>query len=224
MIGPREAEKPSVSPLSFDVLPTGPLACNCVVVGDAASGRALVFDPGSDVDRILERLGLRGLTVERIVFTHAHIDHIGAGAEFKRATGAPTALHRGELPVLASLGLQASWLGVPTPEAVEIDEFLEDGDRVEFAGREFEVLFTPGHSPASLSFYAPSERTVVAGDVLFQGSIGRTDLPGGDPETLLASIRDKLLPLGDDVAVVPGHGPATTVGRERRSNPFLRGL
>ncbi|MBI1357157.1 MAG: MBL fold metallo-hydrolase [Acidobacteria bacterium] len=205
------------------VLPVGPLQCNCSVFGDPATGAALVIDPGDDLDRIealMEQMGLDH--VERIVFTHAHLDHIGQGAEFKRRTGAPTYLHRLELPVLASLRQQASWMRMPAPEPVEIDEFLEEGDRFEFGGAEFQVLFTPGHSPGSISLFIPSLQRVIGGDVLFRGSIGRTDLPGGDHAALLRSIRDKLLPLDDAVVVYPGHGPETTIGAERRTNPFLR--
>ena len=204
------------------VLPVGPLQCNCSVFGDPASGAALVIDPGDDLDRIellLERMGLS--RVERIVFTHAHIDHIGQGAEFKRRTGAPTYLHRAELPVLASLRQQAAWLGVPPPEPVEIDEHLEEGDSFELGGVEFRVLFTPGHSPGSISLYAPALQLVIGGDVLFRGGVGRTDLPGGDQLTLLRSIREKLFRLDDGVTVFPGHGPETTIGHERRTNPFL---
>jgi glyoxylase-like metal-dependent hydrolase (beta-lactamase superfamily II) len=205
----------------LEILPTGPLQCNCSIFGDEDTGRALVIDPGDDIPEIQSILERHGLTVEKIVFTHAHIDHIGAGAEFKRLTRAPTYLHRTELPVLASLPQQAQWLGVPPPEQVEIDHFLEEGDAVELAGRKFEVLFTPGHSPGSISLYSPQDKLIVSGDVLFRDSIGRTDLPGGDFQTLMASIRDKLYGLPDDVAVIPGHGPATTIGRERRHNPFL---
>ncbi len=208
----------------LEILPTGPLQCNCSIFGDEVSGRALVFDPGDDVAEIQTILERRGLSVEKIVFTHAHIDHIGAGAEFKRLTGAPTYLHRAELPVLASLPQQAAWLGVPPPEAVEIDEFLEEGDTVEFGGRTFDVLFTPGHSPGSISLYSREDKLIVSGDVLFRDSIGRTDLPGGDFDTLMRSIADKLYPLDDDVTVIPGHGPTTTIGRERVHNPFLARL
>ena len=208
-----------------EILPTGPLQCNCSIFGDEESKRALVVDPGDDVPRIQAILKRHRLTVEKIVFTHAHIDHIGAGAEFKRLSGgAPTYLHRAELPVLASLPQQAAWVGIPEPEQVEIDHFLEEGDTVAFAGRDFEVLFTPGHSPGSISLYSPADKLIVSGDVLFRDSIGRTDLPGGDFPTLMASIRDKLYPLDDEVAVIPGHGPTTTIGRERLYNPFLAGL
>lgn len=205
----------------LEILPTGPLQCNCMIFGDEASGRALVIDPGSDVPAIQAVLERHGLEVERTVFTHAHIDHIGAGAEFKRLTGAPTYLHRAELPVLATLSEQAQWIGVPPPEAVEIDHYIEEGDTVDFAGRSFAVLFTPGHSPGSISLYSAEDNLIVSGDVLFRDSIGRTDLPGGAFETLMRSIKEKLYPLEDGVKVLPGHGPATTIGRERRQNPFL---
>jgi hydroxyacylglutathione hydrolase len=206
-----------------EVLPVGPLQCNCSIFGDTQSGAALVIDPGDDVPLIQALIDRMGLSrVEKIVFTHAHIDHIGAGAEFKRLTGAPTYMHRGELPVLASLAQQAAWVGIPAPEPVKIDHFLEPGKPLEFAGEEFRVLFTPGHSPASVSLVAPWMDRVIGGDVLFRGSIGRTDLPGGDLPTLLRSIRDEFLPLGDEMVVYPGHGPETTIGEERRTNPFLR--
>ena len=207
-----------------EILPVGALQCNCSIFGDETTRRAMVIDPGDDLPRIQDILERHGLSVEKIVFTHAHIDHIGAGAEFKRLTGAPTYLHRAELPVLASLPQQASWLGAPEPEQVEIDEFLEEGDAVEFAGRRFEVLFTPGHSPGSIGLYSPQDKLIVSGDVLFRDSIGRTDLPGGDFQTLMDSIRDKLCPLDDDVQVIPGHGPTTTIGHERAHNPFLAQL
>lgn len=206
-----------------EVLPVGPLQCNCSVFGDPESGKALVIDPGDDIPRVQALIKKMGLSlVDKIVFTHAHIDHIGAGAEFKRLTGAPTYLHEGELPVLASLPQQAAWVGGPAPELVEIDYFIEPGNGIEFAGEEFQTLFTPGHSPASVSLVAPWMNRVIGGDVLFRGSIGRTDLPGGDLPTLLRSIRDQLLPLGDEMVVYPGHGPETTIGQERRTNPFLQ--
>ncbi len=212
-----------IAAMLHEVLPVGPLQCNCSIFGDPESGAALVIDPGADIPQVQDLIARMGLErVEKIVFTHAHIDHIGAGAEFKRLTGAPTYLHRGELPVLATLAQQAGWLGVPPPEQVEIDEFLEPGTDIEFAGKKFHILFTPGHSPGSVSLVAPWMNLVVGGDVLFRGSIGRTDLPGGDHATLLRSIRDQILPLGDETIVFPGHGPETTIGEERRTNPFLQ--
>lgn len=206
-----------------EMLPVGPLQCNCSIFGDPESGDAMVIDPGADLPRIQDLIARMGLKrVEKIVFTHAHIDHIGAGAEFKRLTGAPAYLHRDELPVLATLGQQASWVGVTPPEQVKIDEYLEPGTDLEFAGEKFQIRFTPGHSPGSISLIVPSLNMVVGGDVLFRGSIGRTDLPGGNHATLLRSIRDEFLPLDDAMVVIPGHGPETTIGEERRTNPFLQ--
>jgi glyoxylase-like metal-dependent hydrolase (beta-lactamase superfamily II) len=162
--------------------------------------------------------------VVKILFTHAHFDHIGRAAELKRSTGAPTWLHKLEIPVLASLDKQAAWIGVEPGEKVEIDHYYDQGDIVEFAGQELQVLFTPGHSPGSVSFYIPSLERLIAGDVLFRDSIGRTDLPGGNTQQLLDSIRDQVLPLPDDTAVFPGHGHSTTIGRERRQNPYIKDL
>lgn len=207
-----------------EIRAVGPLECNCQILGDEASGTALVIDPGDDIAVITEVLAERELSVEKILFTHAHIDHIGQAAELKASTGAPTYLHRLELPVLDSLAQQAAWVGVPAPEKVAIDEFYDEGDTVEFAGVELHVLLTPGHSPGSVSLWIPSESKLIAGDTLFQGSIGRTDLPGGNHQQLLDSIRDKILTLDDEVEVFPGHGAPTRIGQERRLNPFLRDL
>lgn len=207
-----------------EVLATGPLQCNCQVLGDEASKTALVVDPGDDVPDIERLLDKHGLAVEKILFTHAHFDHIGHAAELKRSTGAPTWLHRLETPLLEAIDQQAAWMGSEPAEKVTIDHYYDDGDVVEFAGRELRVLFTPGHSPGSVSLYVPSMERLIAGDALFRDSIGRTDLPGGDHQQLLDSIRDKILTLPDETAVFPGHGPGTTVGRERLHNPFLRGL
>jgi len=208
--------------MTHDVLPVGPLACNCQILGDEASRRALVIDPGDDIADVERALSTRGLSVYKILFTHAHIDHIGKAAELKNATGAPTYLHNLELPVLDSLPQQATWLGIPPPEKVRIDNFLEPGDSIDLGDIELEVRFTPGHSPGSVSFYIPAEAKIIAGDTLFHDSIGRTDLPGGNAEVLLESIRSQILSLDDHIEVFPGHGPLTTVGREREHNFFLQ--
>lgn len=207
-----------------EVLATGPLQCNCQILGDEESKMALVVDPGDDIADIEQLIAKHGLQVEKILFTHAHFDHIGRAAELKRSTGAPTWLHRLEIPVLESLDQQAAWLGSEPTEKVVIDHYYDEGDVVAFAGHELRVLFTPGHSPGSVSLYIPTLERVIAGDALFRESIGRTDLPGGDSQQLLDSIRDKLLTLPDDTLVFPGHGPGTTIGRERIRNPFLKGL
>lgn len=210
--------------MTHDVLATGPLQCNCQILGDEASRTALVVDPGDDIPQIEQLLERRGLAVAKILFTHAHFDHIGRAAALKRSTGAPTWLHKLEIPVLESLDQQAAWIGVEPGEKVVIDHYYDEGDVIDFCGHELRVLFTPGHSPGSVSFYIPTLERLIAGDVLFRDSIGRSDLPGGDTEQLLASIRDKVLTLPDDTAVFPGHGPSTTIGRERQYNPFLQGL
>lgn len=210
--------------MTHDVLATGPLQCNCQILGDEESKTALVVDPGDDIPEIEQLVARRGLRVVKILFTHAHIDHIGRAADLKRSTGAPTWLHRLEIPVLESLDQQAAWVGMTPSEKVKIDHFYDEGDTVEFAGHELQVLFTPGHSPGSISLYIPSLERLIAGDALFRDSIGRTDLPGGDTQQLLDSIRDKILTLPDETLVFPGHGRNTTIGRERLENPFLRDL
>jgi len=205
-----------------EILPVGALECNCSIFGDELSHEALVIDPGDDISRILEVLARHALKVKAIVITHAHIDHIGAAAELKRITQAPVYMNPHDAGQQAMLETQASWLGVPTPEKVGIDTPLNDGDTLQLGQAEFRVLFTPGHTPGGISLYIPSERKVVVGDALFAGSIGRTDLPGGDGPLLLRSIREKLLPLPDETIVIPGHGGLTTIGREKRFNFFLQ--
>ena len=207
-----------------EILPVGPLQCNCSIFGDEEKREALVIDPGDDIPEIQAILKRHQLDVGRIVFTHAHFDHIGRASQLKAATGAPTFMHESEMPVWETLPQQAAWMGGPPPEQVAIDNFIEEGDTISFGGAEFQVLFTPGHSPGSISLYIPSENKIVGGDVLFQGSVGRTDLPGADHQTLLNSLKTRFLPLDDSVTVIPGHGPLTTIGRERQWNPFLRDL
>jgi glyoxylase-like metal-dependent hydrolase (beta-lactamase superfamily II) len=165
-----------------------------------------------------------GLRVTAIVITHAHIDHIGGAHELKAATGAPVYMHEGDLGLYQHLEMQALWLGMETPERVEIDVPAREGERLRMGEVEFEVRHTPGHSPGSISLWIPSEKKLIAGDTLFMDSIGRTDLPGGDGRQILRSIRDKLFPLPDETVVIPGHGPTTTLGREKAFNYFLQGL
>jgi glyoxylase-like metal-dependent hydrolase (beta-lactamase superfamily II) len=207
-----------------EILPVGPLQCNCSIFGDEQSGEALVIDPGDNIPEIERIVARHGLRVKAIVITHAHIDHIGGAQKLHAATGAPVYMNENDKKLQEMMDLQAAWLGVRTPERVEIDNAVRDGDIVRAAGAEFHVLDTPGHTQGSISLWIPSEKKLVAGDTLFRDSIGRTDLPGGDGRQILRSIRDKLLPLPDDAAVVPGHGGLTTIGRERERNPFLRGL
>ena len=180
--------------MTHDVLATGPLQCNCQILGDEESKTALVVDPGDDIPEIEQLLERRGLTVAKILFTHAHFDHIGRAAQLKRSSGAPTWLHKLEIPVLKSLDQQAVWIGVEPGEPVEIDHYYDEGDVVEFAGHEFQVLFTPGHSPGSVSFYIPSLERLIAGDVLFRDSIGRKYISSTLPDTYM-QINDEDLPM-----------------------------
>jgi hydroxyacylglutathione hydrolase len=206
-----------------EILPVGMLQCNCSIFGDEQSREAMVVDPGDEIARILEILQRHELTVKAIVITHAHIDHIGGAQKLKQATGAPVYMNANDVELQKMMSIQAQWLGMRTPEAVEIDVAAKDGDRLLVGVTEFQVLHTPGHTQGSISLYIPSENKLVAGDTLFAGSIGRTDLPGGDSQKILQSIREKILPLPEATVVIPGHGGETTVGEEKEFNPFLRG-
>ncbi len=204
--------------------PVAPLGCNCVILGDEATGEAIVVDPGGEAARILEALRERGLTCKAILHTHTHFDHVGATGELQQDTGAPAMIHEADLFLYNGLQMQLDTFGIPfrAPEVAPIDQFLVDGRTVAAGGLELGVLHTPGHTPGSVSFTLPGERPVlIAGDTLFAGSIGRTDLWGGDSDTILRSIRDKLLTLPDDTLVITGHGPTTTVGSEKQHNPFV---
>ena len=207
-----------------EILPVGLLQCNCSILGDEASAEALVIDPGDQADDLLEVLRRHQLRVVGIVVTHAHLDHIGAAQELKAATGAPVWLHPHDLALCQDLATQAAWLGMPVPEQVQIDLEAREGLCLRVGQTELEILHTPGHTPGSISLWLPSEKKLLAGDTLFRDSIGRTDLPGGDGRQILRSIRDKYFPLPEDTLVIPGHGPTTTLGRERAFNYFLQRL
>ncbi len=207
-----------------EILPVGPLACNCSIFGDETTREAVVVDPGDNIEQIRELLQRHGLRVTAIVITHAHIDHIGGAQKLKAATGAPVYLNQNDLPVYEQIEWQAAWLGLPPPERVSIDHSPREGARVFLGQSWFEILETPGHTPGSICLWHPAEKKLVAGDTLFRDSIGRTDLPGGDGRQILRSIRDKLLALPDETLVIPGHGPTTTMGRERTHNFFLQHL
>ena len=207
-----------------EILPVGQLQCNCSVFGDEQSHEALVIDPGAEIEEIKAILDRHELQVKGIIITHAHIDHIGGAAKLKELTGAPVYMNEDDMELRAQLDVQAGWIGVETPAAPEIDIMVRDGDTVTLAEQPFHVFHTPGHTQGSISLHVPSENKLIAGDTLFRDSIGRTDLPGGNPRQIITSIKEKLLVLDDGVVVIPGHGPATTIGREREMNYFLRGL
>jgi len=204
-----------------EILPVGLLQCNCSVLGDETSREAIVVDPGDDIPAIQTVLQRHGLTVKYIVITHAHIDHIAGAQHLKRLTGAPILYNQNDLPLVKMMDVQASWLRVPTPEVAPPDASLSDGQTLAIAGIKGTILHTPGHTQGSLCLYLPEHSLLLAGDTLFAGSVGRTDLPGGDAQQLIRSIHSQLLTLPDDVKVVPGHGPNTTIEEERHSNPFL---
>jgi hydroxyacylglutathione hydrolase len=204
-----------------ETLPVGLLQCNCSILGDETTHEAIVVDPGADIARILSRLVAHQLTVKQIVITHAHIDHIAGAQELKRITGAPILYNQQDLPLVAMMDIQAGWLGIATPEVLPPDDHLRDNRTLHLAHIPATVLHTPGHTPGSLCLYLPTESLLLAGDTLFAGSIGRTDLPGGDSKTILISIHERLLTLPDATTVVTGHGPATTIGAERNDNPWL---
>jgi hydroxyacylglutathione hydrolase len=198
----------------------GPLACNCYIVGDPASREAIVVDPGGDADELAAEVSSLGLKIVQIVATHAHFDHMIAAQELRTLTDAPFRLHLGDRPLLDwYLESGRLFLGVELPPPPEIDQAIDEGDKLRAGAVELEVLHTPGHSPGSISLVASTE--IFAGDTLFAASVGRSDLPGGDGNLLVKVIRGKLFAFGDDTIVHPGHGPATTIGQERRLNPFV---
>jgi glyoxylase-like metal-dependent hydrolase (beta-lactamase superfamily II) len=206
----------------LETFPVGPLACNCTILGDEEAGEAIVIDPGDEVGRIHRRLIELGLKLKQILVTHAHIDHVGGALKLKRLTGAPILLNENDLPLLKMMEMQAGWIGIPTPETAPPDENLADGLRVGLDRYPAEVLHTPGHTQGSVCLHFAPLKMVIAGDTLFAGSIGRTDLPGGNSRQIIESIEDCLLTLPDETKVLTGHGPATTIGAERENNPFLR--
>lgn len=205
-----------------EILPVGPLQCNCSIFGDETTREATVVDPGDNIDDVVAILERHGLRVKTIVITHAHIDHIGGASKLKKLTGAPVYMNESDQFLYDRLDMQAQWLGIRTPEQTEIDTPLKDGDQLHLGATDFHVLHTPGHTPGSLCLWIPGEKKLIAGDTLFQEGIGRTDLPGGDSRQILSSIREKLFSLPEDTRVYPGHGAPTTIEHEKRFNPCLR--
>jgi glyoxylase-like metal-dependent hydrolase (beta-lactamase superfamily II) len=206
----------------IETFPVGPLHCNCTILGDEQAGEAIVIDPGDEISRIHRRLTELGLKLKQILITHAHIDHIGGALKLKRLTGAPIFLNENDLPQFDIMDEQAAWLGIATPETASPDDSLPEGAIIGLPSLPAQVIHTPGHTQGSVCLHFAPLKLLIAGDTLFAGSIGRTDLPGGDSDQIIDSIHSRLLALPEETRVLPGHGPATTIGAERKSNPFLR--
>ena len=204
-----------------EILPVGPLQCNCSVIGDESTREAMVIDPGDDIEDVLALIEKHNLKVKQIVITHAHIDHVGGAMKLRAATGAPILLNQNDYALLQMLDMQAAWIGMASPGKVEIDQSIGQADTVRAGSLTADVIHTPGHTEGSVCLYFPAEKKLIAGDTLFAGSIGRTDLPGGSFEKIINSLHEKVLALPDDTIVVPGHGEVTTIGDERENNPFL---
>jgi hydroxyacylglutathione hydrolase len=205
-----------------EILPVGPLQCNCSIIGDETTREAMVIDPGDDIADVRALIRKHNLQVKQIVITHAHIDHVGGAMKLRAATGAPILINENDYALLKLLDVQATWLGMQDPGKVDVDHSLEELDKVQAGSLTANVLHTPGHTEGSICLYFPAEQKLIAGDTLFAGSIGRTDLPGGSFDKIIRSINDKLLVLPNETVVVPGHGSLTTIGEEREHNPFLK--
>jgi glyoxylase-like metal-dependent hydrolase (beta-lactamase superfamily II) len=204
-----------------EILPVGPLQCNCSIIGDEATREAMVIDPGDNIDDVLALIGKHNLQVKQIVITHAHIDHVGGAMKLRAATGAPILLNQNDYALLNMLDMQAAWIGVAPPGKVEIDRSVSAGETVSAGSHTAQILHTPGHTEGSICLYFEPEKKLIAGDTLFAGSIGRTDLPGGSTQKIMQSLHNIVLALPDETMVIPGHGELTTIGQERESNPFL---
>ena len=208
--------------LKAAIVPVTPFEQNCTLLWDVASKVGAVVDPGGDVPRILDAIRQAGIRVEKIVLTHGHLDHVGGAAELARTLGVKIeGPHQDDKFLMDGAAAQAMKYGLTGMANATSDRWLKEGDTLTVAGHDFEIFHCPGHSPGSLVYFHRGQRFALVGDVLFQGSIGRTDFPYGDHEALIVSIKTKLLPLGDDIAFICGHGPASTFGDERESNPFI---
>jgi hydroxyacylglutathione hydrolase len=204
------------------IIPVTPFQQNCSLIWDEDSGRGAVVDPGGEIERVLAEADQREVTLEKILLTHAHVDHCAGTADLARARGLPVeGPQREDQFWIEALPQVAAQFNFPPARTFEPDRWLEQGDRVTVGGQTLEVLHCPGHTPGHVVFFHPGQRCAWVGDVLFAGSIGRTDFPRGNHEALIRSIRERLFPLGDDVRFVPGHGPMSTFGAERKSNPFV---
>jgi len=205
-----------------EIFPVGPLQCNCSVIGDETTHEAVVIDPGDNIDRVLLTLQKHGLTLKQILITHGHIDHVGGAMQLKAATGAPILMNKEDFSQLQLLDQMAAWIGIPSPGPVTIDSSLDHDVQIRVGGITGNAIHTPGHTEGSTCIYFPSEKKLLAGDTLFAGSIGRTDLPGGNFEKIIRSLHDRVLTLPEDTIVIPGHGEATSIGEEKESNPYTR--
>ncbi len=206
----------------LETFTVGPLQCNCTLLGDEDAGEAIVIDPGDEIGRIHRRLTELGLKLKQILVTHAHIDHVGGALKLKKLTGAAILMNENDVALLQMMEMQAGWLGVPSPEVALPDDSLTEGLVVGLGRYPAQVLHTPGHTQGSICLHFAPLNLLIAGDTLFAGSIGRTDLPGGNSRQILESIETRLMGLPEATRVLPGHGPETTIGAERNHNPFLR--
>ena len=210
--------------MNYQIIPVTPFAQNCSILWCETTRRAAIVDPGGDCEKILDALAAAGVEPERILLTHGHVDHVGGTRELADRLGVPVeGPHREDAFWLSALPEQSKMFGFADTAPLEPDRWLVEGDRVSVGQQELEVLHCPGHTPGHLVFFHAADRLALVGDVLFNGSIGRTAFPRGDFDTLIGCIRQKLLPLGDDISFIPGHGPMSTFGEERRSNPFVSG-
>ena len=208
--------------MKYRIIPVTPFQQNCTLLWCEDTNRAAVVDPGGDLDRIQAAIAEEGVTVEKILLTHAHIDHAGGTAELSKALSLPIeGPHREDDFWIQGLPMQSQMFGFPAPEIFTPDRWLNDGDTVTVGNLSFQVIHCPGHTPGHVVFYQPESKLALVGDVLFHGSIGRTDFPKGDHATLIRSIKEKLFPLGDQVKFIPGHGPMSDFGTERQTNPFV---
>ena len=205
----------------FDTVVVGPLGVNCSILGCEETGQGVVVDPGDDADRILAQVQQRGLTISAIINTHGHFDHVGANRQLAQATGAPLYIHQADAPMLERVAKTAAMYGLSGENSPPPDRLLEDGMQIEFGTHRLQVIHTPGHTQGGCCLYLEAEDKLIAGDTLFADGVGRTDLPGGSHTQLVESIKTRLFTLPDQVQVYPGHGPTTTIGHEKRHNPYL---
>ena len=207
----------------FETIVVGPLGVNSFILGDKQSNEAVVVDPGADCERILAAVARYGLKVKYIINTHGHFDHVGCNRQVQEHTQAELLIHEEDLLLMSMASRSAQKYGLVVEDSPAPSRYLTDGMRLEFGRRIIEVLHTPGHTQGGCCLLLRNEKLVITGDTLFADSVGRTDLPGGSHETLIASIKEKLMPLPDETVVWPGHGPSSTIGRERRTNPYING-